>query len=240
MNNIERISQEKLVLLDDEIHIYLIKLDLFDSKECIQYLTMNEKIRAEKFKIVEKKNQFIITRSVLRILLSIVMNKSYKKNDFFYGESGKPSIKELLNNKSIEFNVSHSENYALIAVTLSNKVGIDIQLMDFHIDHKKLSKRYFSEQEYNELKKVHDDNKCDAFYRIWTQKESFVKATGYGLKFGLKHFSILLDNDCKLGVEVVTPVPLKDSWFTYNLMEFDSYKTALTTSTKNSEIILHQ
>ena len=84
MNNIERISQEKLVLLDDEIHIYLIKLDLFDSKECIQYLTMNEKIRAEKFKIVEKKNQFIITRSVLRILLSIVMGKSYKKNDFFY------------------------------------------------------------------------------------------------------------------------------------------------------------
>ena len=240
MNNIEQISQERLVLLNNKTHVYLIKLDLFDSKECIKYLSDDEQIRARNFKIVEKKDQFIITRSILRILLSIAMSKSYEKINIFYEESGKPSVKDLLNGKPIGFNVSHSGNYALIAVSLSNKVGVDIELMDLHVDYKKLSKRFFSEQEYDELQKVHYDNQRDIFYRIWTQKESFVKATGHGIKFGLKNFSIILDSDCEVGVRVVTSAPVKDSWFTYNIFELDRYKTALTISTKDSDIILHQ
>jgi len=240
MNNIEQISQERLVLLNNKTHVYLIKLDLFDSKECIKYLSDDELIRAENFKIVEKKDQFIITRSILRILLSIAMSKSYEKINIFHEENGKPSIKELLNGKPIGFNVSHSGNYALIAVSLNNKVGVDIELMDLHVDYKKLSKRFFSEQEYDELQKFHYDNQRDIFYRIWARKESFVKATGHGIKFGLKNFSIILDSDCEVGVKVVTSVPLKDSWFTYNIFELDSYKTALTISTEDSDIILHK
>lgn len=240
MNTLEHILQERLELTDNIIHVYLIQFNLFDSKECIQYLSEDERVRAEKLKIEEKKNQLVITRSILRLLLSSAIGKSYQDIEFFYGEHGKPSIKESLNGKPIEFNISHSGNYALIAITLSRKVGVDIEEVNLNIDHQSLSKRFFSKQEYIRLQGIDAGHQRDAFYSIWAKKESFIKATGKGVAFGLEHFSVSLDGGCQVGMEVITSNQLEDDWFTYNLLEIDDYKTALTTSMKNSEIIIHQ
>lgn len=240
MNTLDQILQERLVLSDYKIHVYLIQFDLFDTKKCIQYLSEDELVRAEKLKIEEKKSQFVITRSVLRLLLSSAIDKTYQDIEFFYGEHGKPSIKESLNEIPIEFNISHSGNYALIAITLSNEVGVDIEKINSDIDHQSLSKRFFSEQEYNDLQRIDEDHQCDIFYSIWAKKESFIKATGQGVAFGLERFSVSLDEVGKAGLEVKTPVQLEDDWFTYNLLEIDDYKTGLTTSTKYSDIIIHK
>lgn len=240
MNTFEKILQEKLVLSDNKIHVYLIQFNLFDSKKCIQYLSEDEFIRAGKLKIEEKKDQFVITRSVLRLLLSSAVGKSYKDIEFFFGEHGKPSIEESLNNKPIEFNISHSGDYALIAIALSDKVGVDIEKINSDIDHQSLSKRFFSEQENNELQGIDEGQRGDVFYRIWSQKESFIKATGQGIAFGLERFSVSLEEGEQSGTEVTTTASLGEKWFTYNLLELDDYKTALTTSTKNSEIVIHR
>jgi 4'-phosphopantetheinyl transferase len=240
MNTFEKILQEKLVLSDNKIHVYLIQFNLFDSKKCIQYLSEDELIRAGKLKIEEKKDQFVITRSVLRLLLSSAVGKSYQDIEFFYGEHGKPSIKESLNKQPIEFNISHSGNYALIAITLSNKVGVDIEKINSDIDHQSLSKRFFSKQENNELQGIDEGQRGDVFYRIWSQKESFIKATGQGVAFGLERFSVSLEEGEQSGTVVTTTASLDEKWFTYNLLELDDYKTALTTSTKNSEIVIHR
>ncbi len=240
MNTLEKILQERLVLSDNKIHVYLIQFNLFDSNECIQYLSEDECIRAEKLKIEVKKNQFVITRSVLRLLLSSAVGKSYQDIDLFYGEHGKPSVNESLNNKPIKFNISHSGGYALIAITLNNKVGVDIEEINLDINHQSLSKRFFSEQEYNELQNIDEGQRCDVFYSVWAKKESFIKATGQGVAFGLERFSVSLEEGCEAGLEVKTPVPIEKVWFTYNLLDLDGYKTALTTSTINSEIIIHQ
>jgi len=240
MNTLDQILQERLVLSDNKIHIYLIQFDLFDDQHCMQYLSEDERIRAEKLKIAEKKNQFVITRSVLRLLLSSSLGKSYQDIDFFYGEHGKPSIKESLNNKPIEFNISHSENYALIAIALGNRVGVDIEKINADIDHQSLSKRFFSENEKNDLIKCADELQLDSFYRVWCRKESFIKATGKGVAYGLDRFSVTLDETIDGGIEVLTFKPLDDKWFCYDLINIDNYKTALTTSRKGGGIIIHK
>jgi 4'-phosphopantetheinyl transferase len=240
MNTLDQILKERIVLTDNKIHVYLIQFNLFDDKECIQYLSEDELVRAEKLKIEEKKNQFVIARSVLRLLLSSVVGKSYQDIEFFYGEHGKPSIKESLNKQPIEFNISHSGNYALIAITLSHKVGVDIEEIKFDLDHQSLSKRFFSEQEYSELQRINESQQCDVFYSVWAKKESFIKATGQGVAFGLERFSVSLDEESETGLKVKTPVQLEDDWFTFNLLELYDYKTALTTSTKYSDIIIHK
>ncbi len=239
MNTLEQISQERLVLSDNTIHVYLIKFDLFDNKQCIQYLSEDERIRAEKLKIEEKKNQFVITRSVLRLLLSSAIAKSYQDIEFLYGEHGKPIINEYLNNKPVEFNISHSGNYALIAITLSNKVGVDIEGVNIAIDHQSLSKRFFSKDEKNELINLVDEVQLDTFYRIWARKESFIKATGKGVAYGLDQFSVTLDETIDGGTEVLTFNPLDDKWFCYDLINIDNYKTALTTTNKTCDIVIH-
>ncbi len=239
MNTLEQILQERLVLSDNKIHVYLIQFDLFDNKQCIQYLSEDERIRAEKLKIDEKKNQFVIARSVLRLLLSSALGKSYQNIEFFYGEHGKPGIIESLNNKPIEFNISHSGNYALIAITLSNKVGVDIEEVNFDTDYQSLSKRFFSENEKNELISLGDELQLDTFYRIWARKESFIKATGKGVAFGLDRFSVTLDEAIDGGMEVLTFTPSNDKWFCYDLIKIDNYKTALTTCDMTCDVVIH-
>ena len=239
MNNLEQILQEKLLLSDNKIHIYLIQFDLFDNKQCIQYLSEEERTRAEKLKIEEKKNQFVITRSILRLLLSRAIGKPYQDIVFLYGEHGKPSINESLNNKPIEFNVSHSGNYALIAITLSNKVGVDIEEVNFDTDYQSLSKRFFSENEKKELIKIGNELQLDSFYRVWARKESFIKATGKGVAYGLDQFTVTLDETIDGGTEVLTFNSLDDKWFCYDLINIDNYKTALTTTNKTCDVVIH-
>ena len=239
MNILEKILQERLELSDDKIHVYLIQFNLFDSENCIQCLSEVERHRAERLKIDEKKNQFVITRSVLRFLLSSAISKTCQEIEFFYGEHGKPGINDCLNGKPIEFNISHSGNYALIAITLSNKLGVDIEEINPDIDHHSLSKRFFSKQENLELQGVSVEQRCDIFYRVWTRKESFIKATGKGVTFGLERFSVSLNEGSEAGLEVKTSVQLDNEYFTYNLMDVEGYKTALTTSARNSEIVIH-
>ena len=79
----------------------------------------------------------------------------------------------------------------------------------------------------------------DTFYRIWARKESFIKATGKGVAYGLDQFSVTLDETIDGGTEVLTFNPLDDKWFCYDLINIDNYKTALTTTNKTCDIVIH-
>ena len=93
----------------------------------------------------------------------------------------------LANISDIHFNISHSGNFVVCA--LSDKtVGIDIeQVKPVEL---KIAKRFFSAGEY-EFIAAKADNKTLAFYKIWTMKESYVKWEGKGLSMPLKSFNVL-------------------------------------------------
>jgi 4'-phosphopantetheinyl transferase len=238
MNTIDRIAKEKPKLSDQKVHVFLYQLSLFDSKELIYYLSEDEQIRADKLKIERKKEQFVITRSLLRKLLSSSLNKEPQDILFSYGQHGKPYIKAKVNNKSIEFNISHSGGYALIALTLENKLGIDIEEINPEIDYQSLSNRFFSDKEKNELLSLDREQQCDAFYHIWTRKESFIKATGKGIAFGLDRFSVSLDKNGDDGMEVITSEQLDNKYYCHDIIELEKYKAALTTCKKSNNIII--
>ena len=92
------------------------------------------------------------------------------------------------------FNLSHSGDYVMCSVDDSGekavKVGCDLE--QIKEPRLKLAKRYFCESEYKLV-----ENNEDYFYRFWVLKESYVKATGEGLKQGLNTFEIQFDGeDC--------------------------------------------
>ncbi len=232
------VVKEALVLSDEKIHVFLYQLSLYNSKDLILYLSDDEKNRADKLKIQEKKDQFIITRSLLRRLLSSNLGKEPQNIIISYLEHGKPIINDKINNKAIEFNVSHSGDYTLIALTLENKIGVDIEEINSNVDHLSLANRFFSDEEKTQILSLDEGQQCDAFYRIWARKESFIKATGEGIAFGLDRFSVPLGEISNEGMEVVTSVAMDRDWFCYNLMNIDNYKTALTTTKKNNAIVI--
>lgn len=77
----------------------------------------------------------------------------------------------------VDFNISHSGNYVLCAITKNGRIGIDIeQIRAITIDDFKI---FFSNDEWCSIANATDPIGC--FYHYWTIKESTMKADGRGL-----------------------------------------------------------
>lgn len=92
-------------------------------------------------------------------------------NEIKINRDGKPYIE----NCPYHFNLSHSGDWLLLAVG-DTPVGADIEKIT-KIRPKTMEK-YFSQSEQERVKK----NGTKAFFELWTQKESYVKYTGEGIK----------------------------------------------------------
>ena len=107
----------------------------------------------------------------------------YKSINLDYGKNKKPYIK----GNELYFNLSHSGNMAVCAVSES-EIGVDIEQIksaDF-----KIAKRIFTE---SETAFVGDSN--EQFIRLWTLKESYMKYLGKGLSLSPKDIEIdFVDN----------------------------------------------
>ena len=101
------------------------------------------------------------------------------------GEKGKPYF---LYNESLHFSISHTKSH--IAIALHDKeIGIDIE--NTRKCNLNLAKRYFHPEEYIYLSSLPKEEQDEAFTKIWTQKEAFVKCTGEGIAGGFNKFSVI-------------------------------------------------
>jgi 4'-phosphopantetheinyl transferase len=240
MNNTRQLLETKVKLSSEEIHVFSLQLSSLDYDEFFPYLSEDENERASKLKIEHKKKQFVIARGMLRNLLSNILGKVAAEIKFSYGEHKKPYIEEQYNDNSVEFNISHSGDFVLIAMTLGNKIGVDIEQINQKIDFKSLSDRIFSQKEKEELENLSENEQLHAFYRAWVRKESFIKATGKGIAFGLDKFSVSLNENKISRIETIPNDLIKEQWYCYDLMNIDNYKTALTCCRKEQNIIFCQ
>lgn len=238
MNDHYQLLEKNIDLSSEQIHVFLLRLDLFDDNDFLPYLSGDERERAERLKIEEKKKQFVITRGALRKILSNCLDVEEIK--FSYGQHKKPYIEEQYNNKSVEFNISHSGDYALIAITLNNKIGVDIEKINQEADFESLSNRFFSEKEKQELLHLNKDEQLDAFFRAWVRKESFIKATGEGIAFGLDKFSVSLSKNKKNRIDIVSSDSINEQWYNYDLNSLEHYKTAIASCNDEVDIIFYQ
>jgi len=102
----------------------------------------------------------------------------YGKMDMAENEFAKPEFK----NGRLHFNLSHSGERAMCIMS-DMPVGCDVEKIG--PANMNIAKRFFSQDE-NESVKNNDD-----FYRIWTQKESYIKCTGLGMHTPMDEFSVL-------------------------------------------------
>lgn len=101
------------------------------------------------------------------------------------GEYGKPFIP----GSRLYFNLSHSGDYAICAVS-ENEVGCDIEKEE---PFRAAVTRFFHEKESRDILSVSDEaERQKLFYRYWTLKESYLKACGKGMSLPLCSFRIIL------------------------------------------------
>lgn len=162
------------------IHLWLIDLNVADEtrQQFWQTLAPDERQRAKRFAFERDRHHFIAGRGILRQLLSEYLHLPPAKLQFVYTPRGKPSL--LNSSLPLCFNLSHSQGLALIALALGREVGVDLE-GDRPVEALRLARRFFSPQEYAALAHLPPDQQQTIFFKLWTCKEAYLKATGTGL-----------------------------------------------------------
>jgi len=206
-------------LSSNEVHIWSANLAISSTKEneLRGYLSIEEQLRAERLHFSHHKTRFIAGRGFLRQLLGWYLNVAPATIVFTYSLHQKPSI-VAPQNCSIQFNVAHSHDQALYAITLHYPLGIDVEKFQDNYN-RAVAERYFNSEEKQMLFHLPHEQQAHAFYRLWARKESLVKAIGEGLKIPLNSFSVLTN---QLQID-------QDTWSIQSLNLFTDYASAITT-----------
>jgi len=152
-------------------------------------LSNQEKTQAEKFINKPLRDRYVMSHGLLRYLLSFYVGSKPHEIEYSVNQFGKPFLKE--ESSRVQFNMSHSKDYAAYIMALDCQVGIDIEWKDKTINFEEISDLVLSPAETNNFNKLDPEGKFHTFYDIWTKKEAIVKAIGEGLSYPLKTIEIM-------------------------------------------------
>lgn len=201
-------------LQSHQVDIWRIFLDLsIDSNSSVEsVLSLDEIQRAENFHFPRDRNRFILAHRTLREILAQYLNCQPSQLDFSKNKYGKP----FLSGYNVQFNLSHSGTFALLAVSAVHKVGIDVEQVRPDVEIDDLGRRYFSQSEHAELMGLHHEQRTAAFFRYWTLKEAYIKAHGLGLSLPLDSFDVSL---IPISLKATRPDPDEASRWTLSSLE---------------------
>ncbi len=196
--NLETNWQDPLqppILANNQVHVWRANLDLptAEINQLATLLSTDEIARANKFRFPEHKRRFIATRGILRQLLGNYLQISAKILKFEYSDRGKPRLAASISDSSLEFNVSHSQEYALYGFTHHNQIGVDLEYLRDMKDAAKIAERFFSPRESQLIASLNSEQQQRIFFKLWTAKEAYLKAIGTGLTGSLDGVDISLD-----------------------------------------------
>ena len=183
-------------LVPGSVHVWRIPLD--DSPErasCYRaYLSADELTRADRCRTPHPQYQFVVTRGILRLLLSRYLKVHPEQLQFKTQPQGKPV---LVSDSSfpIQFNVSHTRGMAFIAFAVQHAVGIDVEWVDRKIQDRDIAERYFSLRESKYLASLSPPERTRQFFSYWTCKEAYLKMQGKGIAEGLTPCELTMNPD---------------------------------------------
>jgi 4'-phosphopantetheinyl transferase len=178
-------------LAKDHADIWLVNLkDGTPSQDTFwSHLSEREHRRADRYKHEGARDEYIVSRAMLRLLLSKYVGVEPLTLTFGQAPRGKPYLIEIPGKPPPQFNMTHSHGVALYAFSLG-VVGVDVEMAGRNANAEGLAKRYFTTRESETILDLDPELRKDAFIRTWTCKEACLKWTGTGLSGGLKTHEI--------------------------------------------------
>ena len=183
-------------LCDESIDLWTIPLnDIGDRfQDHARSLSAEERQRAARFRNAKDSRRFTLARGSLRSILSQYLEAPANIIQLSYGAHGKPRLAKT-HQSPLKFNLSHSGDYALCALTKEHSIGIDIEKIrnddpDYYL---RLATRFFSRQEIEAIKVASEQDRTLFFFTCWTRKEAYLKRHGLGLRLPLSGFTVNVD-----------------------------------------------
>lgn len=215
---------------DNEAHVWTVlistwlpQLSFFE-----RLLSKEERLRAARFVRQEDRTRSIVAHGFLRQLLGGYLSAEPTGLAFTQNEFGKPALAPTHGEPALSFNLSHSGDVILYALTADRRIGVDIEEIRNSSDLMEVAKGQFSEREFVALQGMSEAEKTDAFFRCWTRKEAYLKARGEGLGYPLKNFSMSIGRAEPPAVEWAADEPAAaERWAVMDLAEIPGYAGAV-------------
>lgn len=208
-----------------EVHVWRLSLQQPAAlvADLLQTLTPDERTRAERFRFEKHRRQFIVSRGLLRLLLGTYVGLHPAEIRFGYNRYGKPELADS-HARDVQFNLSHSGEGTLVAITTERTVGVDLEQLAPKTNLTELAERFFAPREVEMLRAVPHSHRERAFYNCWTRKEAFIKACGEGFNRPLDQFVVSVHPEEPAGLlEVEGSAQEAARWCFRDLHPWDSY-----------------
>ena len=171
---------ERPVLMPGEIHIWRTPLDNAARLAAAEsVLSRDEAMKAGRFVYAQDRDRFIAAHGALRMVLASYLAADASALEFKVGVIGKPELVQTFTD--LRFNLSHSGNLALIAVTRGRDVGVDLEMVQEDMAYEQIVEHYFDPAEVWSLRTAPQPARAARFFDLWTRKEACLKAEGCGL-----------------------------------------------------------
>ena len=159
----------------------------------------DERERASHFRSRHHAERFLSAHGALRLILARYLARDPLALRFSTGAWGKPALE----GETLEFNLSHSGELALIAVARTRRVGVDVETLRAVPELAGIATSVCSPGERAALDALEAQERDVAFLAMWTRKEALAKMTGEGIRAVARDVCLDEQGDCKL-------VPLRD------------------------------
>jgi len=201
-----------------DVHVWSVPLGMppANQEELLALLTAEEQARANRYRAGRVREQFITGRGCLRRLLGEYLGLPPQDVPIGYELSGKPRLL----GEDLRFNLTHTEDLALIAIA-PRRVGVDLERVREVPNAAGLVERFFSTSECEAYRRLNPELRQEAFFRGWTCKEAVIKAAGASIE-SLQSFDVDLDpirpptvlgsrhatiGECRWSLTTWTPAP---------------------------------
>jgi 4'-phosphopantetheinyl transferase len=169
----------------DIVHVWKIDLGRSDWRCCLAALSIDERDRAGRFLFEQDRQRFVVARAALRSLIGWHVQMPASRIHLTVQSHGKPRLVADGHEDKVRFNVSHSYDLALIAISGEREVGVDVERIRPLADLDSIAARHFAPEERQALFRATPVDRLPLFYRYWTLKEAYLKARGFGLHMPL-------------------------------------------------------
>ena len=185
------------VLPRDAVHVDLLATDDAEALSRLdsyqRLLSVDERARMARFVFERDRHAFVLTRALVRTMLSRYAAVGPAEWCFIETEHGRPEILDRpAHVPDLRFNISHTRGMIACAVTVGREVGIDIEDINRDLTHD-VAGRFFAQAEVDDLHALPEQEQARVFFDYWTLKEAYIKARGFGLALPLGDFAFKLN-----------------------------------------------
>ena len=159
------------------LRLWTVALTAMPGADAIASLSQAERARAQRFAFDHLRRRYFAAHVALRETLAECTGASAQALQFTEGPFGKPALVPAL----CDFNMSHSDDVAVIVVAPQGEIGVDVEVLAPVRDCIALAERNFTPTEHQEVLKATAAQRDLVFLRGWTRKEACLKAIGSGL-----------------------------------------------------------